>query len=379
MENSASRRTDILRDPARQEDYYRSSKAWIEDLAERNGLAGQLSVLPNDPERYPYQRLDAGFVSAYRPSEEEITELGEESIQANMLHVLKQSVEAVIGADKAEQFSLDLRRQSMAPGQSLTRAETTIENEEAGSALRTVVGRLKTRNNHVVLAGFHPNIIALPVYAAEFIDAVKQMEEANQNPSSKPFNVFDMTERIIMPINKSLVFAEFMGQPVPDVLTKFSNLSLKVPSTASSRLFGIDSELRKAINEESDNSFDAYMAGLDAKGRSALLITDPTGSTAQRITDEDGKLAGLRFRRVSPGAYDQLDRFRMAWPVTMWWDKDPKAAKWYVGAPTSLRLGSHSKDLVLELAKATGDLAGVDVYFGRHQTPLGQLAVESFG
>src|SRR6476646_1256895 len=98
MENSASKRGDILHDPARQEDYYQSSKAWIEDLAERNGLGGPLSVLPNDPERYPYQRLNAGFVNSYRPTYEEIAGLGEEAIQANVLRVLKKSVEAVIGA-----------------------------------------------------------------------------------------------------------------------------------------------------------------------------------------------------------------------------------------------------------------------------------------
>jgi len=370
MEISASSRRDILQDPAQQESFYQSSKAWIEALAERNDLAGQLTVMPNDPDRFPYQRLGVGFIDAFRPALEDLGDISEAEIQSNVLRGLRHSVGEVIGEENFVNFSRDLLRQSTAPVESLSRQ--TVVQGPPGSALRTVLHRLKVRHNNVSLVGYHPNIIALPIYAAEFIEAARLMEESE---SSQPFNLFGLTEQMVMPINKSLAFAEYQGIPVVERLALLSGVSLKVPSTASSRLFGIDSEMRKAANEEAEDQFEEYLGRLDSKGKSALLITDPTGSTAERLSDDSGNLNGLRFRRITPGSYDQLNRFNFAWPVTMWWDKDPKAAKWFVGHPASLGYGDTTSRFVHGLAYETGRLAGVDVYFGKNDVPLGQVAL----
>jgi hypothetical protein len=370
MENSAKERRDILYDPARQEDLYRSSKAWIEALAERNGLVGDLLVLPNDPGRHPYQRLDAGFAEAFRPEPAE--GVSEAEAQANILNGVRYSASHVIGEANFDNFKQELLDQTTAPGRSLSSLDS-IPRGEAGSALRTLLGRLQTRNNHAALVGYHPNIIALPIYAVEFIEAARIMEEAG----GRPFKMFELTEQIIMPINKSLAFAEYRGMPVVEQLALISSVSLKVPSTASSRLFGIDSGLRKAVNEQAENQFEAHLAKLDSKSKSALLVTDPTGSTAERINDDSGKLTGLRFRRITPGGLDMLDRFSFAWPVTMWWENEPRNAKWFVGHPQSIGLGKNTSRLIETLALETGRLAGAEVYFGKSQTPLGRVAVES--
>lgn len=370
MENPARERRNILYDPARQEELYRSSKTWIETLAERNGLVGELTVLPNDPGKYPYQRLDVGFVEAFRP--ETTDGVSEEQAQDNILNGLRYNVSHVIGEANFDAFKAELLAQTTAPGISLYNFNS-LPRGEAGSALRTLLGRLRTKNNHAALVGYHPNIIALPIYAAEFIEAARTIEETGV----KAFNMFELTEQIIMPINKSLAFAEYRGMPVAEQLALLSSVSLKVPSTASSRLFGIESDLRKAVNQEAENQFESHLAKLNSKNKSALLVTDPTGSTAERIHDDTGKLTGLRFRRITPGGLDMLDRFSFAWPVTMWWEHDPKDAKWFVGHPEAIGLGKRTSQLIETLALETGRLAGAEVYFGKSETPLGRVAVES--
>lgn len=377
MERHTDNPTDILSSPAYQQQYYESSKVWIEALAERNGLAGELEVLPHDPNTYPFQRLDSVLIPAYQPSEPELAAASKKEIEERVINILVGSASSVIGPDKFERFSQQLQTKAVASSESIVHPGRIIEGVP-GSALATLAGRLKAKNQNSALIGFHPNIIALPIYMAGFVDAAKKQSESKaRNMNRGGFDLFELTEQISMPINKSLAFAEYHGMPVVEILTKFATISLKVPMTASSRLFGIDKDLRKAINSKGDTEFAEYLQILDAKGKSPLLITDPTGSTAERLHNGEGQLAGLRFRRIPSGAFEQLSQFSFVWPVTMWWEKNPKEAKWYIGFPESLKNTAEASAAIRGLAKETGQLAGVDVYFGRSQESLGEAALHT--
>ena len=358
---TAQQSRDVLYDPIRQQEFYESSKAWIESLAERSGLAGSLVVGPNDPTNIPYHRLDTVYVPAYQPGEE----ANRAEKEAEILGNLRELTYGIIGQANYEKINNDLLNVGLASAESMSSNPRMVSS--AGPAIRAVMGRLKTPRNNVAFTGFHPNILALPIYAAELADAFSREDS--------DFDLFKFNTQTIMPYNASLAFAQFGGQWVPEIISCFAQGVLKVPASASTRLFNIDSDLRKAKNEKADQVLSELVSARYAEGKSSMLIVDPTNSTAERLLDERGQLEALRFRRVVPNLYDSFKDFSFIWPATMWWQEDPQAVKFYVGAPETIRNASDLIRVVEDLAIETGKLAGVKVYMGNNHEVLAQVAM----
>lgn len=359
-----------------EQQFQQSSEMWVNSLIERHDPAKILSLLPYDPDKYPYQKMDTALVKSFRPSWAEIVELGEMAARNRVLVESQKLCTSLVGAENYDKFVNDIANQ-----------ETDGRRE---NVIRTIWGRMNAPGQNVTILTLHSKIMSLPLLQAARANAMAGSAYV-RSPHFKEvygtFNLFDYTAQNFTFVNAALARMAInlpSGETVPvlDVVSKFSNVVPLVPPTTSSTKVGIEKSTRTKVNAQAMAAFGAAVQELKSHGKSAVLTIDPTASTADHIY-KDGRLVALHHKRANQLTSKMLqDSFPFIVPELFWWDKNPRQPSWYIGEPTSIwhttedtsvTAAEKYNAVVAELGAAEVELSGADVYFG--SSPLGRLAL----
>lgn len=349
-------RSEFQFDSSPQNQFYESSKRWMESLKVRHDPYGYIDILDNDVERYPFQDIRNALIPAYQPSPQEIADAGSKKyLQDMIISGMSTDADSIMGEGYFDRFVSALGHPS-----------TQTNDPELG--LKIIAGRLAVPRQNTATVGWHPNIMVLPVYAAAIPAAFSRSEFLGEE-----FDLFDFNRQSLMPVNPALAVASFKGQPAMENISKFCTQIKIPPPTQSGKQYGMPRPLRKSMTEKAKNAQQEYLSNLYAQNKSAHLTIDPTASTIEPI-EKDGILAAIRRSPVNRLARAMiLEEFRFVIPITMM--LNGRGSDWYIGQFKSLRQEQDFDKLVKELDCQTEELAGTKVVVKFAEREIGKVAL----
>lgn len=346
---------ELAQDPSAQHHFYESSKQWVLSLKERHDPYNLIEILDDDVERYPFEAIEKILLLSYQPSWQEVMQEGKIAIQNRILGTVREGANEVMGEGYFDSFVDDLLASRNIP-------------QHPETVLKTIWGRLAVPRHNVAQVAYHPNIMALPIYSGGVATAFSR-----SNFLRGQFDLFEFSQQNLMLVNPALSIASFRGNPVMELLNEFGTVIKAMPPTRSSLRFYKDKASRHAIIESTKDSMVAYLDGLEAQNKSAILTIDPTASTSELII-KDGALSAIRRGPVSPAARELiLKDFAFAWPMTMVFNGGPP--KWHIGALNSLRLPRYFDEVIDGLNFQTEELAGVKIMVEHAERQIGKTAL----
>ena len=343
-----------------QANYYESSVKWVLSLKKRHDLYNLIQILDNDIEHYPFLDIDTALLPAYKPTEKEIFTEGRLALERPILHELRMDGNLVLGDGYYDKFVDDL----------LGVQNNTGDSE---SMLKTVWGRMQTRNQNIAAIAYHPNIMALPACSGALALAMSRSEALKDD-----FDLFDFTEHNLLLINPALCVASFRGKPIAERLQMFSTAIKIPPPTTSSFLYDMNRTVQKQLSYNGKEALNAYLKNATDHNKSVLVTVDPTASTFETTVDESGEKV-LRRKPVNPLLQSLiLTKFDFAWPMTLLLKGQSSA--WHIGNATPLRgdeTGADFERMIDMLDRQTESLAGMRMTVGNGERSLGRTALSN--
>lgn len=342
-----------------QADFYEGSAQWVESLISRFDPERRLlDVLDHDTERYPHQKVGNAFVPSYQPSLREVREAGgSQVLQNEIISRLTSDSDQVMGDGGFDLFTDSL----LASSQHETKQEIS---------LRILAGRLAVPRQNVAMVAYHPNIMALPIYAGAIAAALNRSDFMEGK-----FDLFKFSKQNLILPNPALSVASFKGIPVMEYLSMFST-QVQTPPGSRNTLGYYDPLLRRELSRASKQSLDSYIKMLHADNKSAVLTIDPTSSTFDTII-ENGKISALRRKPIHRAVRAKImEQFPMAWPMTM--ALNPHlGSNWRIGTPTTVRRETHFDEMIEQLDRWTEEITGAKIEIAHPERHIGKLATGS--
>jgi len=350
---------ELKNDSYDQDNFYEASVRWVKSLKERHDPYDFIDILDNDVDLYPFQSIDLAIIPAYTPTDEEIADAGgKEALQAEHIAKLSVDPDSIMGQGSFERLTDELSRLS-AP------------TRQPGWAIKTIDARLAVPRHNTATLAFHPNIMAIPIYASALPVALSRIDK-----SGRPFDFFEFAQRNLMPVNPALSVASFRGVPIFETMG-FATIVKTIPPTRSALIYGMDRELQRRMISNAKQATLDYIENVSNAGKSVHLTIDPTASTFEPIMESD-RLSAMKRKPINPAIRQMiLDQFPFVLPMTM--RLEGSASAWYMEPPSSLFGGEtarqHFEAIIETLDRETGRLYGVEMMSGHAERSLGKSAV----
>jgi hypothetical protein len=338
--------------------FYESSREWVLSLKERYDPGDLLGILDNDTDLYPFQTLGSALVPAYQPSFQEIrTEGGKRAIQERILSRVESDADEVMGPGAYNSFV-----SGMVNSRNLT--------HHSESSLKTIYGRLRTPHNNVAAIAYHPNIMALPIYAGGIASALNEAEFMNGT-----FDLFSFNQQNLIIANPALSVASYKGRPVMETMSEFSTVIQAIPPTRSGLAFYNDRSIRKAQSKATRDAIDNYLNHLYSQNKSAYLTVDPTGSTSEPIIKE-GRIVAMKRKPVNRAAKLMImSDFYFTWPMTMVLGKN--GASWRIGDVNAIYREEQFDQMIEQLDQQTEEISMLKLNTVIDKRQMGKTALGS--
>jgi len=313
------------RQEAKKEDetlFAEASQRWVRSLKDRHDKLGIYSVLDHNVRKYPAQALDKVIYRASYPDSGKVAELGRsyvESAEVEAMEGIRNGARIFMGPSY-DKFVEDFVGQRTNP-------------EIPESMLKSIWGRTSTPNKPVAVIMEHTDLMAPALIMAALTDAFSRAEFAKAHQHY--FNLFSLTHRNYLFLNKSLAFLGVADIPAVDLASPITNQVMVVPPTRNTLRMGVPKTVAKSYKQAFDIGFQGEQALLASKNQSMIMYISPSASTSEKY--------------ISPKTAELLTG-SLALPVSLVLSPEPK---WYIGRLESIKQPHHVNEIMAHLDDIT--------------------------
>jgi len=358
---------------------------WAQSLVDRYNGGGFLSILPYDPQRYPFQRTNIALYPAYQPVEQdildfgvkrlgaggyeldEVMQAGRETIQGKLLDEQRLGCYQLMEPAIYDQLVEDLKNYQNSPG-------------HTESGLKTLWARMHSRNNNSAVLTRHDHVMDTAIEQVALADAFSRVGFLKTERYLKNFGGFDLFNysrqnftNVGMVMSRVAVF----GNPVIPLLAKTSNVVSLLPIYRS-RDAGIDRKTIIGFNRLALAQAAKSQAELDAIGLSSLDHLAPIGETSKKIKDANDNTVAINSKKVDPSVAKKLVQdIHFLWPVSIYLGTDRSDSRVAVGDMRAIHMTEQVYEIMSQMARTTERLAGIPVYEDHLVESIGASAVSS--